>query len=161
MNVPGEPSFSTLVLGEGGAFENTPALPDFTCVCVCCEFPLLCGWKNPQGRILVLLGFQVVRELADGKASLGGGLHLHLSLPGWFRGKEPSASAGDTGDRDQSPGQKIPWRRKWQLSPEFSPRESHGQRSLAGYSPWGRKEPDMTEQLNNQQHGVKYRLLVA
>ena len=34
MNVPGEPSFSTLVLGDGGAFENTPALPDFTCVCV-------------------------------------------------------------------------------------------------------------------------------
>ena len=23
--------------------------------------------------------------------------------------------------------------------------ESHGQRSLAGYSPWGRKESDMTE----------------
>ena len=27
------------------------------------------------------------------------------------------------------------------------PRESHGQRSLVGYSPWGRKEPGMTEQL--------------
>ena len=26
--------------------------------------------------------------------------------------------------------------------------ESHGQRSLAGYSPWGRKESDMTEQIN-------------
>ena len=26
-------------------------------------------------------------------------------------------------------------------------RESHGQRSLAGYSPWGRKELDLTEQL--------------
>ena len=35
MNVPGEPSFSTLVPGEGGAFENIPALPDFVCVCVC------------------------------------------------------------------------------------------------------------------------------
>ena len=30
----------------------------------------------------------------------------------------------------------TPWRRKWQLSPVFLPGESHGQRSLAGYSPW-------------------------
>ena len=29
----------------------------------------------------------------------------------------------------------------------FLPRESHGQRSLAGYSPWGRKKSDMTERL--------------
>ena len=34
---------------------------------------------------------------------------------------------------------KIPWRRKWQSTPVFLPGESHGQRSLAGYSPWGRK----------------------
>ena len=42
---------------------------------------------------------------------------------------------------------KIPWRRKRQPTPAFLPGESHGQRSLAGYSPWGRKESDMTEQL--------------
>ena len=30
---------------------------------------------------------------------------------------------------------KIPWRREWQPTPVFSPGESHGQRSLAGYSP--------------------------
>ena len=34
---------------------------------------------------------------------------------------------------------------EWQTTPVFSPRESHGQRSLAGYSPWGGKESDMTE----------------
>ena len=34
---------------------------------------------------------------------------------------------------------KIPWRRKWQPAPELLPGESHGQRSLAGYSPWDRK----------------------
>ena len=28
----------------------------------------------------------------------------------------------------------------------------HGQRSLAGYSPWGRKESDTTEQLSTAQH---------
>ena len=43
----------------------------------------------------------------------------------------------------------IPWRRKWQVTPVFLPGESHGQRSLAGYSPWGRKESDTTWQLNN------------
>ena len=34
---------------------------------------------------------------------------------------------------------KIPWRRKWKPTPEFLPGKSHGQRSLAGYSPWGHK----------------------
>ena len=37
------------------------------------------------------------------------------------------------------------WRRKWQPTPIFLPGESHGQRSLVGYSPCGHKELDMTE----------------
>ena len=41
---------------------------------------------------------------------------------------------------------KIPWRKKWQPTPVFLPKESHGQRSLVGYSPWGNKELDTTEQ---------------
>ena len=40
---------------------------------------------------------------------------------------------------------KIPWKRDWQPTPVFLPRESHGQRSLGGYSPWGCKESDTTE----------------
>ena len=43
---------------------------------------------------------------------------------------------------------KTPWRRAWQFTPVFLPGESHGQRSLAGYSPRGRKESDTTEQLS-------------
>ena len=39
-------------------------------------------------------------------------------------------------------------RRKWQLTPQFLPRKFHEQRSLAGYSPWGHKESDMTEWLS-------------
>ena len=31
------------------------------------------------------------------------------------------------------------WRRKWQPTPVFLPVKSHGQRSLAGYSPWSHK----------------------
>ena len=42
---------------------------------------------------------------------------------------------------------KIPWRRKWQPTPVFLPGDSHGQRSLVGYSPWGHKESDKTEKL--------------
>ena len=40
---------------------------------------------------------------------------------------------------------KIPWRRKWLLTLVFLAGESYGQRSLAGYSPWGCKESDVTE----------------
>ena len=39
---------------------------------------------------------------------------------------------------------KIPWRRAWQPTPVSLPRESHGQRSLEGYNPWGRKETGLS-----------------
>ena len=39
---------------------------------------------------------------------------------------------------------KIPWRRKWQATPVFLSEKSHGQRNLAGYSPWGHQELDTT-----------------
>ena len=41
---------------------------------------------------------------------------------------------------------KIPWRGKWLPTPVFLHGEYHGQRSLRGYSSWGCKESDMTEQ---------------
>ena len=41
------------------------------------------------------------------------------------------------------------WRRKWQPTPVFLPGKSYGWRSLVGYSPWGRKESDMTERLHS------------
>ena len=47
-----------------------------------------------------------------------------------------------------SPGVgKITWRRKWQPTPVSLSGKSHGQRSLVGYSPWGRKKSGTTEQL--------------
>ena len=51
-----------------------------------------------------------------------------------------AADAGDTGLVG-----KISWRRKWQYTPVFLPGKSHGERSLAGYRPWGCKELNMTE----------------
>ena len=43
---------------------------------------------------------------------------------------------------------KIPWRRAWQPTSVFLPGEFHGERSLAGDSPWGCKESDTTEKLS-------------
>ena len=49
---------------------------------------------------------------------------------------------------------RFPWRGKWQPTPVFFPGESHGQRSLVGYSPWGHKESDTTERLHFHFHTV-------
>ena len=43
-----------------------------------------------------------------------------------------------------------PWVGKWHPTPVFLPGESHGQRSLAGSSPWGHKDSDMPECLSSQ-----------
>ena len=45
---------------------------------------------------------------------------------------------------------KIPWRREWQPTPIFLPGESHEQRSLVGYHPWGHKESDTFTFKNDQ-----------
>ena len=42
----------------------------------------------------------------------------------------------------------IPWGRKWKPTPVFLPGKSHGQRRLAGYSPWGHKELGTTVGLH-------------
>ena len=61
-------------------------------------------------------------------------------------GKNRPASAGDAGDTGLIPRMgKIPWNKKRQPAPVFLPGKSHEQRSLAGYSPWGCKEPGVTE----------------
>ena len=58
-------------------------------------------------------------------------------------------NARDVGDPGSIPESgRSPWRRKWQLTPEFLPGESHGQRSLASYSPKGCKDSDKTKQLS-------------
>ena len=52
---------------------------------------------------------------------------------------DPAANVGDPGDAVLSPGlgRSPSPSRKWQPTPVFLPRKSRGQRSLAGYSPWG------------------------
>ena len=60
----------------------------------------------------------------------------------WLSGKE-STSQGRRREVDPWVG-KISWRRKWQPTPVSFPEKCHGQKSLAGYSPRGHKELDMT-----------------
>ena len=67
-----------------------------------------------------------------------------MGFPGGSEDEESACSAGDLGS--------IP---DWEDPVEegmaiFLSGESHGQRSLVGYSPWGCKEPAMTEQLNHE-----------
>ena len=61
---------------------------------------------------------------------------IYMGFPGSSGGKESARYV-----------RKIPWRREWQPTPIFFPGKSHGQRSLVGYSPWGRKELDTTDWL--------------
>ena len=58
--------------------------------------------------------------------------------------KNPPANAGDAGS---IPGSgRSPGEGKWQPTPVLLPGQSHGGRSLVGYSAWGHKELDTTEQ---------------
>ena len=62
--------------------------------------------------------------------------HTHIyMLPWWLISKEPACNP----DGFDPWVRKIHWRRKWQPIPVFLPRESHGPKSLEGYSPWGLK----------------------
>ena len=84
----------------------------------------------------------------------------HVAFQFWFLQGMPSSGVAGSYDgfipsflRDLHSGSinlhsHQQWRRKWQPTPAFLPGESHGQRSLVGYSPWGRKESDTTERLH-------------
>ena len=70
---------------------------------------------------------------------------MGLGFPGGSDGKESACNAGDL---DSIPGREGPLEKEWLPTPVFLPGEFHRQKSLAGYSPWGGQESDMTEQLS-------------
>ena len=76
-----------------------------------------------------------------------------MGLPWWLSGKESTYQCR----RCQFDPwvRKKPWSRKWQPIPAFLPGKSHVQRNLAGSSPQGHKESDMTERLNNNNFNNK------
>ena len=65
--------------------------------------------------------------------------------------KNLPVNIGDVGNSDLIPASGrssgVSWDKKWQFTPLFLPGKFHGQRSLVGYSLWGRKESDTTERL--------------
>ena len=72
---------------------------------------------------------------------------FYFVFPGGTRGKEHPCQCRRWKRHGLDPSWvgKIPWRRTWQPTPVFLPGESHGQRSLAGYSPYHRTVSDTTE----------------
>ena len=52
---------------------------------------------------------------------------------------------------------KMLWRRKWQPTPVFLSRKSHGQRSLAGYSLWYHKKVKHDLVTKHQQHCINFK----
>ena len=84
-------------------------------------------------------------QLTHWVSGVGGGNHQPLEASQVaLVVKNPPANAGDTGDVDSIPGLgRSPGRGSSPL--QYSCQEFHGQRSLAGYSPWGLKELDMAQ----------------
>ena len=68
--------------------------------------------------------------------------------PRWCSGEEPACQCRRRRDTGVIPGLgRFPWRMAWPPTAVLLPGRSHGQRSLAGYSPWSLRELDTTEWL--------------
>ena len=68
-------------------------------------------------------------------------------LPWWLSSKQSACQHRRCGFHPW--GGEDPWRRKWQPTPVFLPRKSHGQRSLVDFSPWGCKRIGHTHKKKN------------
>ena len=103
-----------------------------------------------SGHVIALLNYPVHR--------ISWALFLHMSLqrnglPRWHRNKESTCQCRRYKTCRFNPWvRKIPWSWKWQLALIFLPGIFYGQRSLMGYSLWGRKELDTTEWLSTHAH---------
>ena len=89
---------------------------------------------NEKGKRIFNIFVSIVKET-----------FLEKGFPGGTDGKESACNAAMLQIRFNPWARKILWRRKRQPTPIFLPGESHGQRSLAGYSPWSHKESETIE----------------
>jgi len=104
------------------------------------------GTEEPSG-LLSTGSHRVGHDWSD----LAAAAEIQLGLPRWHSHKEAACQCRRFRRQGFDPWVgKSPWRRKWQPTPVFLLGEFHGQRSLVGYSPWGHKQLDTTEQLNNK-----------
>ena len=100
--------------------------------------------ENPRSE----LSTHLVPSVSTGATCSLQGYKQVWGLPRWLSGKESPCQCRRWKHVFEPWVRKIPWRRKWQSTPVFLPGESHGQRSLMGYGPWGPKESDTTEHLS-------------
>ena len=118
------------------------------------------GWigkavRGSSNRLLLLIGFSEPGEtfmtgwmmsiqLQD---TLSLDLYFQAFLFGWqlsFPGGASGQGSRDTRDKVPSLGREEPWGRRWQPNSLFFSGESHGQRSLVGYTLWWCKESGMS-----------------
>ena len=104
-------------------------------------------WWTGRPGMLQFMGSQKVRH--DWVTELNWTEKQRMGFSGGASGKELTCQCRRHKRHRFDPCvRKIPWRRAWQPSPVFLPGESHGQRSLAGYGPKGRKESTQLKQLS-------------
>ena len=98
-----------------------------------------------RGRARAGLGWTTVRELLTPSPRLRGVVLERASLVVQAIKNLPATQETQVRSLDQEDR----WRRKQLPTPVILPGKSQGQRSLAGYSPWGCKVLDTTEQLTH------------
>ena len=102
-------------------------------------------------------GMHGIHGFAKSRTRLGDWISTKICYLGVSGGSDGKVSVCNAGDRGIHPQVgKIPWRWAWQLTPTFLLGESHGQRSLVGYSPQGPKESNMTKHVISLSHMYLY-----
>ena len=81
-------------------------------------------------------------------------MYLNVQVSWWLSGKESICQCRRCGFHPWV--RLIPWKRKWRPISVFLPEESHGQRSLADYSPWGHRR--LRHDLASQQQQPQFSL---
>ena len=115
------------------------------------------AWKTPwmeePGGLLSMGSHRVGHNWSDlAAAAAAAMITFWASQAAWWLKKKKSAVQEMPKTQIWHSWVEISWNRKWQPTSVFLPGQFHGQRSLVGYSPWGRKKADTTEWLSTHIH---------
>ena len=135
------------------AYWADKCLNDWDMIFATCWEPLLslyfliCSFVSFVGKVRKILGD---RGSEWREQNWRGTINIGLGFPGASVEKESACQWRRHRRCGSDPWvRKIPWKKKWLPTPVFFSGTSHGQRGLAGYSPWGHKESETTERLSN------------
>ena len=99
----------------------------------------------------MLYDVMLVSAIQQRESAINTHTHTYIYVPSWVAPlvkESPCQCRKYKRCRFDHRVRKIPQRRKWQPILVVLPGESHRQRSLVGYRPWGHKELDMTERAH-------------